>query len=159
MYSTYTGGQRTFRARNCDSNSYGVSKISYGRTPSPCRQCPAGMVASSDKVSYPNSASFYVDNGDGTGGFVDVKACVTQAGYGYSSRQAQPCDKGAYNNRDNWSTCSACPYGTTTAGPGAGVTLADCKLAPGFGSYGGAVRACPVGECTMLCAYVCAFWH
>ena len=92
------------------------------------------MVTSKEAATYPKSASFYVDNGDGTGGFVNVKACVTQAGYGYSSRQAEPCAQGTYNDKDTWSTCTACPYGTTTAGPGLGVTAADCKLAPGFGA-------------------------
>lgn len=60
------------------------------------------MVTSKDKVNYPNSASHYVSNGDGTGGFVDQAACVTQDGYGVSGRGAQPCDQGKYNKHDSY---------------------------------------------------------
>lgn len=35
LYYTSTTG--TWRARNCDLNTYGVSKITYGLTPAPCR--------------------------------------------------------------------------------------------------------------------------
>jgi hypothetical protein len=31
-------------------------------------------------------------------------ACVTTAGYGYSGRVAQKCDKGFWNNADNYDT-------------------------------------------------------
>jgi len=33
----------------------------------------------------------------------------------------------------------------TTAGPGLGVTLADCGVALGFGFHDGAVVPCPIG--------------
>lgn len=146
LYATEVDGQLQFYARNCDNNTYGVKSLTYGLTPYACRSCPQGMVTSKDKVNYPNSASYYVDNGDGTGGFVDVRACVTQAGYGYSARQAYACAAGTYNDKDNWKPCTACPFGTTTADVGQGVTEADCKLAPGFGFYEGQVQFCPVGE-------------
>jgi hypothetical protein len=105
------------------------------------------MVTSSDAAAYPNSASFFVDNKDGTRGFVDPKACVTKAGFGYSSRSAEACPKGWYNQKDTWDICKICPYGSTTAGVGEGVTVADCKLAPGFGFHSNQILACPVGEC------------
>lgn len=75
-FSTLTG---TWRARNCDSNSYGVANKTYGLTPAACRDCPTGQVATR-APGYPVSASYYVDNGDGTGGFISVKACVNLAG-------------------------------------------------------------------------------
>jgi hypothetical protein len=104
------------------------------------------MITSSDAANFPNSASFFVDHGNGTRGFTDPRACVTQAGYGYSSRQASPCPQGTFNDKDTRGTCTACPYGTSTAGAGAGTTAADCKLAPGFGSYNGGRMPCPIGE-------------
>jgi hypothetical protein len=33
----YTSTTATWRARNCDSNNYGVANITFGLTPSPCR--------------------------------------------------------------------------------------------------------------------------
>lgn len=42
--------------------------------PSCAQACPKDMVASNDTTNYPNSASYYRNNGDGTGGFVDVRA-------------------------------------------------------------------------------------
>lgn len=139
-------GRIAFQARNCDSNGYGIAAISYGRLPYVCRTCPENMVTSSDAVNFPNSASFFVDHGNGTRGFTDPRACVTQAGYGYASRQSSPCPQGTYNAKDSLSTCTACPYGTSTAGPGAGTTTADCKLAPGFGGYNGERMPRPIGE-------------
>lgn len=87
----------------------------------------------------------WIDNGDGTRGFFNVKACVTQAGYGYNSRIAQPCAAGTYNRRDTYLPCTACPTGLTTAGVGVGVTLADCGMRAGYGFHNGAVTLCPVG--------------
>lgn len=146
LYRTEVAGRRTFLAKNCDENSYGVTQVAYGRTPFPCRECPANMVTSSDAATFPNSASYFVDNKDGTRGFVDPKACVTKAGFGYSSRSAEACPKGWYNGQDTLDICKLCPYGTTTAGVGVGVTVADCKLAPGFGFHSNQILACPVGE-------------
>jgi hypothetical protein len=30
---------KTWRVKNCDTNNYGVQNITYGLTPSPCRDC------------------------------------------------------------------------------------------------------------------------
>lgn len=30
---------KTWRARNCTTNNYGVSNITYGLSPAPCRDC------------------------------------------------------------------------------------------------------------------------
>lgn len=139
-------GGFVFQARNCDDNTYGISRVSYGLRPYVCRTCPTNMVTSSDAINFPNSASFFADHGNGTRGFTDPKACVTQAGYEYASRVSTPCSAGKYNPKDTWGRCTACPYGTSTAGLGAGSTAADCKLAPGFGSYNGERRPCPAGE-------------
>jgi hypothetical protein len=69
----------TWRAKNCESNSYGMSNKTYGLSPAACRDCPTGQVATT-AAGYPTSASFFVDNGDGTKGFISVKACVNQPG-------------------------------------------------------------------------------
>lgn len=50
-------------------------------------------MTSRDSKTYPNSSSYFVRNPDGTGGFVSELACVTQAGWGYSSRVAVKSDK------------------------------------------------------------------
>jgi hypothetical protein len=107
------------------------------------------MVASSDNATYPNSAKWWVDNGDGTRGFSSFKACVTQDGFGFNSsrRTAAPCVAGTYNARDTYRDCRQCPTGMTTSGVGAGKTIADCGLAAGYGFYNGAVTKCPLGEC------------
>ena len=84
-------GTTTWFAKNCDANSYGLKSVLYGRVVMPCRDCPAGMVTSKDAATFPNSASHFVDNGDGTGGFTDPLACVTQAGWGYSGRSTSRC--------------------------------------------------------------------
>jgi hypothetical protein len=139
-------GRSVFQARNCDSNSYGVSKISYGRTVFPCRECANNMITSTDKINFPNSASHFVDNGDGIRGFVNVNACVTRAGFGYASRQSDMCAEGTYNDKDSYDICKPCPFGTTTAGVGLGVTVDDCKLARGFGFHDGRIGNCPVGK-------------
>lgn len=70
---------KTYRAKDCDSNSYGVSNVTYGLNPDPCRTCPDGTVAS-NMAAYSNSAQYFVRNSDGTGGFNNVKACVTKPG-------------------------------------------------------------------------------
>ena len=110
------------------------------------RPCPSGMVASNDSALYPNSSSYWADNGDGTRGFTSERACVTQDGYGYSARIASPCPVGTYNPRDTYSSCSTCLTGLTTSGVGAGRTIADCGLAAGYGFHSGAVTACPLGK-------------
>lgn len=142
MYSSMTGA---FRARNCEDNTYGVPTRFYGLTPYPCRPCPTGLVASNDSRQYPNSSAWWIDNGDGTRGFFNVKACVTQPGYGYNSRIAQPCAAGTYNRHDTYLPCTACPTGLTTAGVGVGITIANCGMKAGYGFHNGAITLCPVG--------------
>jgi hypothetical protein len=104
------------------------------------------MVASRASA-YPNSAQFYVKNGDAEG-FADVRACVTTDGYGFSGRGAQACEVGTYNGKDNWDSCKPCPWGYTTAGVGRGVSLASCGVAAGFGYsvQQQSVVPCPIGE-------------
>lgn len=87
----------------------------------------------------------WIDNGDGTRGFFNVKACVTQPGYGYNSRIAQPCAAGTYNRHDTYLPCTACPTGLTTAGVGVGITIANCGMKAGYGFHNGAITLCPVG--------------
>lgn len=62
-------------------------------------------------------------------------------GYGYNGRGAEKCEQGTHNGADNYNTCTQCARGTTTAGPGAGKSPADCKVAPGFSAAG----ECPIG--------------
>jgi hypothetical protein len=111
-----------------------------------CQDCPDGLVTSSNSSSYPVSSSYFVDNGDGTGGFISPMACVTQPGFGVYGSRGLPCPKGTYNTQDNYNECMACAAPLTTAGVGAGVTAADCGAPAGYGYHSGAVGLCPVGE-------------
>lgn len=98
-----------------------------------------------------NSSAYYYNdtaNFASAFGYIDPLACVTQAGYGYNGRIAQPCDKGSYNPDGTRSTCTSCGYGYTTDAVG-GTTAADpsdlsgiigdsaedCGVAAGFGFY------------------------
>jgi hypothetical protein len=72
--------QNTWRAKNCTSNTYGVSDTTYGLDPSPCSSCPAGTTAS---LTFSNSRQYHVVNEDGTGGFTHERACVTKPGGDY----------------------------------------------------------------------------
>lgn len=141
FYETIT---KTWRARNCTANNYGVANTTYGLTPAPCKECPQGTVAVSN-ATYNVSAQYYVTNSDGTGGFISELACVTLPGYGLSGRVAQRCDQGYYNPGNNYDKCTACPFGTTTAGAGAGRTIADCSTALGHGKTDGKMGLCPIG--------------
>lgn len=67
------------------------------------------------------------------------------AGYGLSGRVAQHCDQGYYNPGNNYDQCTACPFGTTTAGAGTGRTLADCATGLGYGQTDGKMGLCPIG--------------
>lgn len=64
----------------------------------------------------------YVQNDDGTGGFVSPYACVNRAGYGYNGRISQKCDKGYFNDKDTYSTCryGALQYSTVSTVPALG---------------------------------------
>ena len=135
------------RSRNCDSNNWGVNSTRFGWFLSNCKPCPLGMVTSTNTSTYPVSSSYYVDNGDGTGGFISPLACVTQPGYGVYGTRALPCPIGTYNSQDNYSNCTECDAPLITAGPGAGVTSADCGIPAGYGYHGGAVVLCPIGGC------------
>lgn len=144
------------RARNCVDNNWGVNSTTFGQNISNCNSCPLNMVTSTNRTGYPNSASYYVDNGDGrTGGFTSKFACVNRPGYGFNGRWSFPCDKGSFNNEDNWSDCTVCGSGLTTIAAGQGVTSADCGIAPGYGFHSSAIVLCPQGmSCTMLVALV-----
>ena len=80
----------TWRAKNCDVDSYGVSSKTYGLSPAACRDCPSGQVATT-AAGYPVSASFYVDNGDGTKGFISVKTCVNKPGVSLAPSPFHSC--------------------------------------------------------------------
>lgn len=72
---------QSWRAKNCDSNSYGVDKVTYGLSAFPCRGCPLNMVTSSNRTGFPNSASYFArDAASGAQGFTSPLACVNQAG-------------------------------------------------------------------------------
>lgn len=74
LFETLT---KTWRAKNCTLNSYGVTNTTYGLTPAPCRDCPTGTVATR---SLSTSAPYYVVNADGSGAFMDEMSCVTKPG-------------------------------------------------------------------------------
>lgn len=97
-----------------------------------------------------NSSAYYYNdtaNFASAYGYIDPLACVTQAGYGYNGRIAQPCDKGSWNPNGTRSTCTPCDYGYTTASVGGtvdsvndpsgiiGDSASDCGVAAGFGYY------------------------
>jgi hypothetical protein len=75
----YEAISKTWRAKDCTADVYGVSNTTYGLSASPCKPCPAGTTAS-NTAAFSNSARFYVHNMDGSGGFNSVDACVTQPG-------------------------------------------------------------------------------
>lgn len=131
-----------------------MNATTSGLNPSPCRGCPLNMVTSTDAAAYPTSASFYRDNGDGrSAGFISKWACVNRPGYGFTTRYSLPCPVGEFNAGDNWSNCTVCGYGLTTAAPGAGVTFANCGIAAGYGYHSSAVNLCPVGKLHRLCVF------
>lgn len=70
---------KTWRAKNCEENSYGVTNTTYGLTPSLGRTCPDGLVAN-NKPEFSTSQQYFVQNADGSGGFAHEKACVTKPG-------------------------------------------------------------------------------
>lgn len=111
-----------------------------------CRDCPTGQITSSNSARFPNSASYFVRNPDGSGGFVSVKACVNLPGYGYNGKISEQCPTGSYSAGDSNGACVSCPEGFTTAGPGVGVTEADCGVAAGYGNVNGTIRPCRIGE-------------
>lgn len=74
-FSTLTN---TWRARNCDTNSYGVSNKTYGLTPAPCRDCPTGQVATR-AAPFTIPSRFFAAAGNDTG-FTSVMACVNMPG-------------------------------------------------------------------------------
>lgn len=55
MYNSIT---TSWRAVSCNNNNYGVANITAGLTPSPCRPCPANMVASRNRALYPTSSKW-----------------------------------------------------------------------------------------------------
>lgn len=152
LWHMLCGSSPACRARNCNNNNWGVNATRYGLSIFNCQACPPGMVTSSDSSSYPRSASHFVDNGDSTGGFTSPSACVTPPGYGLQDNQAVPCPTGQYNGHDTTSNCTACPVPLTTAGPGAGVTAADCGAPAGYGNTNGSVVQCPIGEGAGWCS-------
>lgn len=136
------------------------ASFSLPAIPTSLQPCPTNMVARSDRATYPNSASYYVTNGDTplTGGFTDTRACVTQDGFGMSARGAQQCMQGFYNPKDTYSACAACDFGTTTAGVGRGFTQADCGIAKGFGLVDGKIQTCPIGGWAGCCGWSGLLW-
>lgn len=138
------------RSRNCDGYNWGVNQTTSGLTITNCQPCPLGMVTSTNRTAYPVSSSYYVDNGDGTGGFISRLACVTQPGYGINGTRALPCAAGTYNGGDNYDACTACTPPLITAGEGSGTGTGDCGIPAGYGYHGGTVKLCPIGECWLV---------
>lgn len=74
----YATIDKSWRAKNCDSNNYGTANKTYGLTPRPCVACPSDMVANRS-TAYPASASFFTSTGTAAG-FTNERACVTRPG-------------------------------------------------------------------------------
>jgi len=136
----FSAASSTYRAADCLADQYGVSNQTYGLAAYPCRDCPAGMMTSTDLQ---NSNNYKAANG-----FTSPLACVTKAGYGYNGRVANQCPANAYNPAGNYGTCTQCAVGLITSGsPAEQVDAANCTLAPGYGFHDNAIQLCPVGEC------------
>lgn len=143
MYYSVVSGSYT--AINCDQNSYGVSSMTAGLAPNPCRDCPAGMQTSLD---LPASAAYWASDGAGKQGFTSPLACVTRPGYGYNGFSGIKCPVGWFNAAGNLQPCVKCQIGLTTPDDAASqVSQENCNPAPGYGVYGNSIVACPVGEC------------
>lgn len=113
------------------------------------QSCPFGMVASRNATGFPTSASYYFDNGDGTGGFTDVLACVTQDGYGVGGRGAQPCDQGKYNRKDTY----RCVRGHDAA-------AAHClKIQAAWSGHMLMLSGCEVLSCSQLMLHISQASH
>lgn len=79
-------------------------------------------------------------------GYTDPQACVTKPGYGYDGRAANPCAAGSYNAAGNYGLCTQCPSGLTTSTiPEQQASMADCKMAPGYGLIDNVVQMCRAG--------------
>lgn len=70
---------QTWRAKDCTTDSYGVSNTTYGLTASPCKPCPTGTIAA-NTAAFNNSAQHFMRNADGSGGFNSESACVMRPG-------------------------------------------------------------------------------
>ena len=68
---------------------------------------------------------------------------MTQAGYGYDGRVSMQCQLGGYNAGNNYSPCTACGFGLTTAAVGQDAET-DCGIAPGYGFRDGSLQLCAV---------------
>jgi hypothetical protein len=81
MYFSRLSGE--FRAVNCDSNNFGVTATTRGRSPRPCRPCRPGLTATD---ALPSSAAYLVldDSTPALGGFTSTLACVTKPGHGFN---------------------------------------------------------------------------
>lgn len=140
----YSAVTNSYTAVNCDTNSYGVGSIRAGLAANPCMACPSGMHTSLD---LPASAAYWASDGAGKQGFTSPLACVTRAGHGYNGFSAARCPVGSFNAAGNYQPCSRCPVGLTTLdNPAAQVSQDNCTLAPGYGTYGSTILACPLGE-------------
>lgn len=141
----FSAATNTYRAVNCDTNSFGVADATYGLAASPCRDCPAGMQTSTSLAS---SVAYWVSDGNGKQGFTSPMACVTLPGYGYNGRVASKCPAGSWNAGGNYAGCTSCPVGLSTADDASSqVSSSNCTVAVGFGFHNNVVMPCPVGEC------------
>lgn len=142
----------TFRAVNCDTDSYGVANITYGLSVLPCRACPGpGMQTS---TLSPLSMQYWASDGiSGRQGFTHPLACVTKPGYGYQGRSANKCPVGSFNSGGSYDSCSPCPRpGLSTPDAASGqVSVDNCTLAPGYGFHDNAIVPCPIGESSNGC--------
>jgi hypothetical protein len=72
---------KTYRAVNCDRNSYGVNNETAGLNPSPCRSCANGLMTNATLTPQ------YFSMDGGAGGYTNPRACLTQPGFGESPTQ------------------------------------------------------------------------
>lgn len=123
------GDIRCRQATLMDGGRHSISAYPARLAAAVRRDCPSGQTASTNATKFPTSASYFVRNADGSGGFMSARACVNQPGYGFNGRESERCPSGSFNAGDTYSTCNSCQYGFTTAGPGLGVAADDCGIA------------------------------
>jgi hypothetical protein len=102
------GVDSTGKARICPPNTFGNHlEKRFGTDPAPCMSCLSGLVTSGDDgyraVTFTNSHD--TAEAISEGGFYSVLACVTPAGFGYTSLGAEECAIGTYNEGGNLLDC------------------------------------------------------
>lgn len=107
-------GRDVLVASFCPANFYGIeAEKKYGRVATPCTACPAGLLTGQNAATADNSrATTYLvndvstPNPSATTGYYSSDACLTPAGWGFTSNNAQRCPQGFWNAGQNRLPCT-----------------------------------------------------